>query len=192
MFNVSDDNFGNYLGFSGGIIGAIIGGIFTLSAVQKTINLQVEKEEREKIPSKILTLDDMIEVVKELQRDFDSLYNLFGCTNERIEKGETINGKTPQQLLNDEINEFYVKLEGYRKKLIEYSAKVNSQTYQITRDYLLEIKVEVEKLKDKNIRQFTEISDEIMEVLRVVKVNKIENYIDEIIDIKDGYDNKFK
>jgi hypothetical protein len=191
MPDYKDAEFSTYLGFTGGIIGSIIGGIFTLVAVQRTINLTIEKEESDKIPTKIITLDEIIDEINDLNQKYTTMYNCLIETNQRIEDEVMTNGLTPHALLGHQVYTFKSLIPQYRKTLIEKSAKVNSQAYTKTRNFFNELESSFETEFNQNYRQLPKIPIELENHATQIKESKIKILISEITKIKKEYDQRF-
>ncbi|MEK6449591.1 hypothetical protein [Priestia aryabhattai] len=105
------------IGFLGSILGGFIGGFFTLMGVRKTIDLQISKEELDRLPSKILNLD------KATTQYFNIMDYVIGM-QDRIR-----NIRTAQALRTD-LEEFSNTLRSMSTELKTLSVHVNGEIFR--------------------------------------------------------------
>ncbi|MED3981270.1 hypothetical protein [Priestia megaterium] len=105
------------IGFLGSILGGLIGGFFTLMGVSKTIDLQVSKEEIDRLPSKILNLDKVTTKYFNIMEDIMEMQN-------RIRNIRTI------QALRKELEDFSKHLHSMSTELKTLSVHVNGEIFR--------------------------------------------------------------
>lgn len=105
------------IGFLGSILGGLIGGVFTLMGVRKTIDLQISKEELDRLPSKILNLD------KATAQYFNIMDYVMGM------QGRIRNIRTAQAL-RIELEDFSNHLRSMSTELKTLSVHVNGEIFR--------------------------------------------------------------
>jgi hypothetical protein len=191
MFFIDDEDFNTYMSFAGAILGSSVGGMFALMAVRQTIRLQSQKEDSEKVPQKIITIDNMLDKVNELHSQYDSLLTLVQQTNNNIQQRQMINGSTPQHLLGLTVTQFSQKVPLYRKELITLSAQVNSETYTFTRNFFKRLKELTEILISQNYRDMAQIDSDLLQIFQDIKEINIQSFLVDLERVKDSYDRRF-
>ncbi|USL25100.1 hypothetical protein [Priestia megaterium] len=126
-------NSDDWIGFSGNILGGILGGIFTLLGVVYAFGLEKKKSMREGIPDKILNLYLLKEELSKHQ--FTQGYNLSTTKQESIDNAK---------LLLEELKKFKEK----KMELLENSAQVDTDIFTIIDNYYKSIRIIEFKIND--------------------------------------------
>lgn len=106
------------IGFIGSIFGGLIGGLFTLMGVRRTIDLQISKEEFDRLPGKLLNLDKTTE----------KYFKIMEYLN--VMKGNISNIRTAKELRH-QLKGFSSRLEEMNRELKYTAINVNGDIFRV-------------------------------------------------------------
>lgn len=126
-------NSDDWIGFSGNILGGILGGVTTLLGVVYAFGLEKKKAIREGIPNKILNLYILKEEIS--KHKFTRLYNLSATKQESVNNAK---------LFIKELQSF----KSNKNDLLEKASQVDTDIFTIMDNYYKSIKIIEYKIKN--------------------------------------------
>jgi hypothetical protein len=131
----------DFISFLGSILGGVIGGLFTLIGVQKTIELQIKKERRDSLPTKIVNIEEMIDELDAFIKDFNRIRDIIYNWGDNDSLQKLVGDKSPQEVLREKfLFVFETRYKELKKLMLKKGAAIDVETFDCANEYFKGIK----------------------------------------------------